>query len=49
MGTYIWVVCGLSVNLRIDTQIDMCLKETGLRAQDMLAIRGSIVNMIGET
>ena len=30
-------------------QKDMCLKEIGLRAQNMLTILGSIVNIIGGT
>ena len=36
----------LGVNVRMDTKKDMCSKEIGLRAQDMLTIPGSVVNMI---
>ena len=38
----------LGVNLRTDIKKeDMCLKEIGLHAQNMLTILGSIANVIG--
>ena len=38
----------LGVDPRADTK-KMCLKDTGLRAQNILTILGSIVNMVGGT
>ena len=45
LDTYIWVVCG-SKN---EHQIDICFKEIGPYAQNMLTTMGFIVNMIGCT
>ena len=34
---------------RTDTEVDMCLKQIGLLAENMITILGSIVNIMGET
>ena len=46
--TSIFEWCVLSWDLNMDTNETKCLKEVGLRAQNMVTILGSIVNMIGE-
>ena len=46
--TPIFEWCVLSWDLNMDTNETKCLKEVGLRAQNMVTILGSIVNMIGE-
>ena len=46
MGTYVWLVCGWLNDLRMDTN-NTNFKEIGLRAQNMLTILGSIINIVG--